>query len=248
MWRKMILGASLAVVVSLGGTWLFVQASDHDDGEIDLKGRALNLTDLYVFREDWQSGNAAHNGNLIFVMNTNPRSMARQQYYFSDKARYEFHVTRIANRDTAPTGSEDVILRLEFGAPNASNEQEVTLTVIKDGETIVVNERSDTGTPILTTPLAGAAAPVVNPLSVDGSALSLFAGLREDPFFFDVTSYFRIRGGAQGSFLPPASAADFTAGYNVNAVALRIPIAFLAGDSGATTFDVWETISIRKCQ
>ena len=39
-------------------------------------------------------------------------------------------------------------------------------------------------------------------------------------------------------------AIDFAAGYNVNAIVLRIPITFLAGSSGADVFDVWATISL----
>ena len=73
----------VAVLVLGTGLGLFtVQASDHDDGELDLKGRALNLTDVYAFREDSQTGNPFDQNNLILVMNTHPRSLARQQYYY----------------------------------------------------------------------------------------------------------------------------------------------------------------------
>jgi hypothetical protein len=45
-------------------------------------------------------------------------------------------------------------------------------------------------------------------------------------------------------FRSPDEAVDFAKGYNVNTIVVRVPIAFLAGDNGSTTFDVWETISI----
>ncbi|MDL1872214.1 DUF4331 domain-containing protein [Deltaproteobacteria bacterium PRO3] len=236
---------SLALLAALAAPP--ARASDHDDGETDLKSRSLNLTDLYVFREGDQSGVEADNANLIFVMNTNPRSLARQQYYFSAQARYEFHVTRRATRDDPVTGMEDVLLRLEFGAPDASGRQPVTLTAVRDGQTLTLT-RTAGGMPIQTT-LLGDAAPIENELNVGGDSLTLFAGLREDPFFFDVEAFFRVRAGALGlgpavGFRPPAEAIDFAKGYNVNAIVLRIPIAFLAGDSGAQVFDVWETISI----
>jgi hypothetical protein len=88
-----------------------VVASDHDDGEVDTKGRNVNLTDLYVFREQDQNPTAGKD-DLIFIMNTNPRSLARQQYYFSTNALYEFKITRVAHKDAVPTGKEDVILDL----------------------------------------------------------------------------------------------------------------------------------------
>lgn len=99
----------LKKVLALGGMVLglalistlipqYAKTSDHDDGEVDTKGRNRNLTDLFVFRERDQNSNAASE-NLIFVMNTNPRSLAGQQYYFSTNARYEFKVTHRSQKN-----------------------------------------------------------------------------------------------------------------------------------------------------
>ena len=82
--------------------------------------------------------------------------------------------------------------------------------------------------------------------------MKVFAGLREDPFFFDVEQFFKIRADwraaapGSGTVVPRDldTAVDFAKGYNVNAIAVSVPIAFLANGSGATTFDVWETISV----
>ena len=52
-------------------------ASNHDDGEIDMKGRALHTTDFFVFRDQDQNPGAA-SGDLVFIMNVNPRSLPRQ--------------------------------------------------------------------------------------------------------------------------------------------------------------------------
>ena len=69
----------LGVSLTLGGMAGYTNASDHDDGEVDTKGRNLNLTDLYVFRDGDQNPQGSKD-NLVFIMNTNPRSVARQQY------------------------------------------------------------------------------------------------------------------------------------------------------------------------
>lgn len=225
------LGLAVTAVVGPGP----LVASDHDDGEVELKGRNLNLTDLYLFRDIDQNPRAFAT-DLILVMNTNPRSVARQQYYFSTLARYEFRVTRVPDINAAATGAVDVILRFEFGAPDPSTrQQEITVTAIKDGATHVA-------TAALTTPLSMAASPVVNTVHLGGSALRVFAGLREDPFFFDVERYFRVRAGILGTgpvvgFRNPGL--DFTAGYNANAVVVRVPRAFLGS---TTVFDVWTEI------
>lgn len=219
-----------------------IKASDHDDGEVDTKGRNLNLTDLYVFREKDQNP-SAKDGDLILVMNTNPRSVARQQYYFSTRARYEFNITRVSNNDATPTGKPDVTLRFEFGSPNSNKEQDVKVTAMRDGNTITATGKT---TPLATNPNSS---PKINQISLGESQLSVFAGLREDPFFFDVEQYFRVRAGALGigpqvGFRPANQAVDFATGYNVNTIVVRVPSKFLQGATSAKTFDVWETISV----
>ena len=175
-------------------------------------------------------------------MNTNPRSVARQQYYFSTRARYEFKLERAFSSIAPPTASglfrPDVVLRFEFGRRDALNQQSIKVTAIRDGR-----RRVSKGS--LTTPLN--TAPIINSVSLHGSTLDVFAGLREDPFFFDVEQFFRVRAGFAG--LGPAvpfrnPGLDFTAGYNVNSIVVRVPIAFLQGSTSDTTFDVWEAISV----
>ncbi|MBI2246453.1 MAG: DUF4331 family protein, partial [Armatimonadetes bacterium] len=170
----------LALVLAAGvlaGSQVLV-ASDHDDGEMDLKGRALNITDLYAFRERDQSA-AAADGDLVFILNVNPRSLPRQQYAFSTNAAYDVHVTRVTSNDATPTGRTDAMLRFEFSAPSRDGSQRIKVSAMRDGAT------SEADLPrVRTTPLG--VAPIINRVSVGGATLQIFAGLREDPFFFDV--------------------------------------------------------------
>jgi hypothetical protein len=233
------LGVVIASVMSLPKN---VIASDHDDGETSTKGRNVNLTDLYVFREKDQNA-SAKDDDLVFVMNSNPRSVARQQYYFSNNAKYEFHVSRVANKNDIPTGREDVALEFEFSKPEANGQQTFKLTSEVNEHRTVLGK--GTTTPLSADPRS---APKVNELKIGNSKISVFAGLREDPFFFDVEQFFRVRAGAIGigpkvGFRPPNQAVDFAKGYNVNAIVVRIPRSFLQGNSKANVFDVWETIS-----
>lgn len=241
MVRRVVFAAvALSLAVTIAATAQVLVASDHDDGEADLKGRALNLTDLYAFRERDQNPGAA-DGDLVLIMNVNPRSLPSQQYYFSPQAQYDFHVTRVSSNDATPTGRTDMLLNLEFGAPARDGTQRITVTTVREGQTATVDEAR-----VRTTSLS-TRAPIVNQVTVGGGTFSLFAGLREDPFFFDVDKYFRVRAGALGlrpavGFRTPGY--DFTAGYNVLSIAVRVPRAWLAGASRATTFDVWATISV----
>lgn len=225
------------------------EASDHDDGDIDVRSRALSLTDLYAFREIDQNP-AAKSDDLIFVMNTNPRSVARIQYFFSSEARYEFRLSRAANVNAAVKTTPDVTFRLTFSNPTgAPRRQLVTLSMVDaNGKTTVVN-RATNGRAITTTPLATAGNPTINQLNVRGSNVTLFAGLREDPFYFDVEQFFRVRAGALGrgpavGFRDPATAVDFATGYNVNSVVLRVPRRLIQGSTRTTTFDAWLSLLI----
>lgn len=239
--------AALTLATAAGAIALatphFVVASDHDDGETSTKGRNVNLTDLYVFREKDQNPNA-RDGDLVLIMNTNPRSLARQQYYFSNNTHYEFHVSRVANRDATPTGSEDLVLRFEFDRPTPKGQQDFKLSLFSRGSTLGTTRGK-------TTPLAAnpSTPPLINKFNIKGNAIDVFAGLREDPFFFDVEQFFRVRAGAAKigpavGFRNPSDAIDFAKGYNVNAIAVRIPRQLLGGGN-TNVLDIWQTISVR---
>lgn len=235
-------GISLSAVVGL--------TSDHDDGVSPMKNQAKNVTDVFAFREDNQTGNEADRGNLILAMNSNPRSLARQQYYFSTDASYEFHLTRVTaeGKNETPTGEDDVVVRVRFGEPDVAQWQPMTVTLERDGQVIEVDQAAGGG-PIQTTNLADAESPHINAVSVGGQEMTVFAGLREDPFFFDVEQFFRVRAGAAGlgpkvGFKKTTQAVDFTSGYNVNSIVLRLPIALLQSSAQEPIFDVWTTVSV----
>ena len=242
--RRTILAIEVALIALL--TPGIIVASDHDDGEVDIKGRAVNLTDLYVFREKDQNSGAAE-GDLVLILNSNPRSVARYQYYFSTSALYQVHISQVGEVNSTPTGRADIILRFAFSPPNNKGMQAVAVTALR-GSSETVAKTTVNGGLIATTPLNSNA--VLNTVPVGDSNLTVFAGLREDPFFFDVEQFFRVRAAALGTgprtaFKEPSQAIDFTKGYNVNTIAVRVPKAFLQAGSGANTFDVWSTVSIR---
>jgi hypothetical protein len=231
--------------LGLGGT-LFTPsyASDHDDGVADNKTQATNLTDLYAFREDWQTGSEEDEGNLILVMNSFPRALPETQYHFATDATYNFHLTRVpeANKNEIPTGNEDIRISFQFQEPNENNVQPFTMNITRDGETTSVTTTSD-GQPLQTNPLNVNQEEegedqqnnlMTNIVSLDGQEAMVFAGLREDPFFFDVQQFFKVRAGAAGigpqaEFKRPSQAEDFAHEYNVNSIVVRLPLSALEG-------------------
>ena len=121
-------------------------ASDHDDGEIDLKGRALNITDVFAFREDWQTGNSGDSGNMILIMNVNPRSLPGQNYYFSTKTRYNIHLTRnsTSEKSIRPSGRQDIVFRVYFDNPTGSKNQNFRVDAEVDGQSFSHSETLET--------------------------------------------------------------------------------------------------------
>jgi hypothetical protein len=246
-------------------------ASDHDDGEIDLKSRGLNLSDHFVFK----SGS-----ELAFVMYFNPRGLPGKQYFMSPNARYEFHVAKVASKTATPSAAEDYVFRFEAGPPNAAGVQDVTLTVLQNG-TVIGNHTGKT------TDFAASKANTgltINTGAVGSVDVKWFIGMRADSFHFDVIRFFQVRqflagrffGGTGGNgnasasiapncrgdaflagvlgtepnadadgvnlFNPPSCAPDFTKNYNVMSIALNVPIA----DLGGSVFDTWSTVSVKQ--
>ncbi len=207
MKRLLVGGSVLGLALMAGTASHLVEASDHDDGDNDLKSRALNLTDHYAFR----SGTGA-TAELALIMYVNPRSLPGRQYYLSENARYEFHVTRATARNSAANVTENFIFRIEAGAPTAAGNQPLTLTVLSGGTTVV-----GTSTGMSTAFTASKAGTITtNTATSVGGAFAtsrFFVGQRADGFHFDVQRFFQVRdflakrffGGAGGIGDPAAA-------------------------------------------
>ena len=245
---------SLAALVTIGSSWGYynVVASDHDDGSQAAAQNNLNLTDLFVFREDNQTGNASDKGNLVLVMDSNGHTTPGQQIFFNTRGYYDFHISRVAASavNTSPTGANDVAIRFQFSEPDASSHQTITASLVSNGSTVGMTNTNGASASLFTTSLADGKAnqPKVNSMSVGGQTVSVFAGLREDPFFFDVEQFFKVRAGALGTgpvvgFRDPAQAVDGFAKQNINSIVVRVPLALLQTSAEEPVFDVWETTS-----
>lgn len=264
-FKQLAAAFSLTALAVCGTTYLSF-ASDHDDGEADLKGRALNLTDHYAFK----SGS-----DLSLITYVNPRGLPGRQYYLSTNARYEQHVSKAASKTAVPTGADDFVFRVEAGAPDASGVQPITLTVLKDGQVLGTHTGSSTGFAA-----SQANSVTVNTATIGGITVKYFVGMRADSFTFDVQRFFQVRsflagrffGGAGGNgnasaglapncrgdalfsegsagsdadgvnlWNPAECAPDFTHNYNVLSIAIDVPISQLGGGA---IFDTWSTISV----
>jgi uncharacterized protein DUF4331 len=196
--------ALVALVAVAGRT---VYASDHDDGETDLKARALNLSDHFAFKSP------ADPTKLSMIMYFNPRSLPGKQYALSTKARYEFHVTKVADKTTTPTSKDDFVFRFEAGAPNLAGVQPITLTVLKDGVEVGKNTGATTTIAASKASATNPAALTTNTGTVGGIDVKYFVGPRADSFAFDVVRFFQVRAFLAARFFggPGGTTGDATA-------------------------------------
>lgn len=196
---------ALAAALAIGATLHVGEASDHDDGENSFKERALNLTDHFAFKSP------SDPTKLSLVMYFNPRSLPGRQYGMSTNARYEFHVSKVANKLDAATVKDDFVFRFEAQSPDAAGVQKIKLTVLKDGAEVGAVDGESTA-------FGASKANTIktNTGSAGGIDLQWFVGQRADSFHFDVVRFFQVRafladrlfGGPNGTGNPNATLAD----------------------------------------
>ncbi len=221
--RRILYAAVPLALAGVIGTYQLASASDHDDGEIDLKGRALNLTDHFAFKSP------ANPNELSLIMYFNPRSLPGKQYFMSTNARYELHVSKAASKTSAPTLADDFVFRFEAQAPDATGVQQVKLTVLKNG----VEAGSMMGSTTAIGP-SKAGNITTNTGTAGGIDTKWFIGPRADSFHFDVVRFFQVRAFlAQRFFGGPGGVGDASATLADNCRGDKFLAALLPGGVAA---------------
>lgn len=221
---------ALTAALAIGATLHMSEASDHDDGEHDKKPRSLNLTDHFAFKSPTTPS------ELGLIMYFNPRSLPGRQYTMSTNARYELHVSKVADKLGAATAKDDYVFRFEAQAADAAGVQQIKLTVLKDGAEIGTHAGASTA-------FAASKANTIttNIGNAGGVDVKWFVGQRADSFHFDVVRFFQVRafladrffGAADGNGNAGATLADNCRGDK-----------FLANLSGSETVSDGDTVNL----
>ena len=215
--------AALAAVVSGGPS--SSAAADHVDapGLTPPGGNLqLDLTDIYAWR--------ARNGNTVLAMNVNGLTAKGKRPVFASgspavaRTKAVTYWFRVDNNGDA---AADVNLAVSFGKANRAGVQE--LTVKRNGKVLVEGQTSRGKS-----------------ITINRSgAVRAYAGLRDDPFFFDLDGFVNILSSESGkSFLGCKSPrTDFFAGSNVSAIVLELPASQLTS-SGSSAIGVWSATTV----
>ena len=186
-----IVGAVFLIGAGLG----VVQAADHREAPAISGLPGADLNDIYAFRDT--------DGRLVLVMTVNPLSDPdfAGSYTFSPDVVYLFRV------DNTGDGKSDRAIRVVFSRPSAPGVQ--AFRAHFPGNLVVrgrVTPPSRPDDPII----------VHGP---EGSDISIFAGPRDDPFFFDGAGFARVRAGDPDGF----RGIDSFGQLNVSAIVIALP-------------------------
>jgi Domain of unknown function (DUF4331) len=210
-----VVAATVTVVSALGlllaGNPLTSGAADHLDAPTVKADGRIDITDIYAFH-------GRDRGHSVLVMDVNPLTTPADTagLTFSDTALYQFRV------DSDGDAVENYAYQLRFGAPNAHGAQRMWLYRAS-------GDLARAGRPGRL--LASGWTSVGGAVRVTrvGSGGKLFAGPRDDPFFFDLAGFknnLKFTG------------ADTFAGTNISAIVLEVPNHALGGKVG-----IWGTVN-----
>ena len=188
--------AASAVVMALAGAPLIGFGADNLDAPNSTSPGTRSDADI----NDVYVFEAGAEGQTVIAVTTHPAAGAIAPLAYATDVGYKMKIDR--NGDAEP----DVTYRWRFQAPRPGGRQEYR--VFRDtgnGSTLVVHGLTN----------------AMNPVAGGGKA---FAGLRSDPFFFDLDAFKgAVLGVMNGRSFCDRNKVDFFESFNTNALVLQVP-------------------------
>ena len=213
--------AAAAAIALVATVPLSTRVADHLDGPTLLTPPGGNLradiNDLYVFQ-------AATAGRTVLALTTHPAAG------FVSPLDYATNVNYVIDVDRNGDAVEDVAYVVRFGAMSGGSQPyRVTRYSGRNARTLAHGKMLGGGTTGSASKLRGGA--------------RAFAGLRSDPFFFDLGAFLSQVAGVQGDLIPGVldtrgrmfcdrNRNDFFSVLNTNAIVLEVSNESLVGDDG----------------
>ena len=214
MKRNKILGAAIIIIAI--ATCGIIYAADHTDSPT-VTNQPTDITDLYVFK-------ALDPNNLVFVANSqgllSPGSTGAAK--FDENTVLEFNIDN--NNDKV----EDLVIQCKYDA--TTNKMQIYGPVAPSEKGTRSKLEGSVTAEVAVTPYT-ASSPTI---ATGSTGIKVFAGPRDDPFFFDLTQYKHIIAGTASSFNNPGT--DTFAGTNVLSTVVEVPKTLLGGTG---TLNVW---------
>lgn len=215
--KKILLAIGLlaAVGVTIVAVIMPAAGADHADAPLSKANHAEDIADVYAFSDG---------SNVTFAVTVNPLTLPGDAPTFDPAGLYQIKVDN--NGDAVP----DVTYNVTFGSPASDGTQSVKVLKATGAQ---ADSLSAVGAQIIagTTTAATASTPSIG----TAGSMKLFAGLRDDPFFFDLNAF---KAGLK--FRNPGN--DFFKGLNLTGIVLSVPPSDFEA-SGSTKAGVWAVTS-----
>lgn len=227
MPRTFLSGATKALgILTFAGAAVMLGRSlligaDHTDGPLATGDQAADIADVYSFR----SGDA-----LVLAMTISNVQPAPQiqlgQSVLDPEVLYQFKI------DDDGDAVEDLVIQAIVTGP--PNDQNLHVVGPVPPTTTGTTGRLITDAPRTSVKVSTGVEPNVG----TGNGLTVFAGVRDDPFFLDLGQFLAVVTGQATSFVDPGT--DSFAGLNVYAIVVEVPLSMLGDPANLT---VWGTTS-----
>ena len=225
-----------------------VRAADHRDSPVVDGAPEGDITDVFAFLDPNDKT------RVVFAMGVNPFAVPAvpSSYRFSTGFLYQFKidttgdyvedsVIQVTFKDAATVSAAAQSIHVRIGAPDPGSTGAVN--------TLMTNEAIDVTGPVNTV--------------INSNGIQVFAGLRDDPFTFDVGQFFRIQAGTSQLFRAvPASplgpltgrpigangqsGIDGFAGFNASYIIVSVPLSDLRPgefQNKGNIYNIWGTVS-----
>jgi hypothetical protein len=225
--------AGAGLVAALGASPLLVAGADHLDAPTAKSDARIDITDIYAF---------ASKGGTSLVLNVNPLTSPADtgNARFSHSALYQFNV------DTNLDARADVAYRIKFSKPWRNRDGNIVQCYTVKRATGSQARRNQFSGDVVAHGMTTAYGASTKVAGVRGGG-KVFAGPRDDPFFFDLPGFVEFKTQLlAGStdldvLLGGFTGADTFAGTNNSSIVLELPNKRLGGSDA--TVGVWATTS-----
>lgn len=213
--KMVFASASIAII------GLLMMSADHIDAP-SVAGSTSDIADFYAFASKENSQ------NMIFAVTL--------QGLLSP------------NTTSAASFDENVLVEINIDNNGDNVEDKVIQLIPRDGKMYAFGPFDATSSDLTSTINSGLTPMEVDITPYSGTAIigsqgtsKLFAGPRDDPFFFDLGAYTSILAGTAGGFSDPGT--DTFAGTNVLAIVVEVPKSSLGSGS---TINTWTETKIKQ--
>ncbi|HKO97150.1 MAG TPA: DUF4331 family protein [Pyrinomonadaceae bacterium] len=214
----LIVGLLLLVIAATLAPVNRLEAADHGDAPFTAHDLGADLNDVYMFLDP------TDNSKLILIMTVHGFIVPGENSNFGifDPAlRYRFELD--TNGDAKPDGDIDVRFSQRVSVGGSPQAQVATIN-LPNGRTFTAPSTNSSNTADV------APTPVIT--TDPQSGVSFFAGLTDDPFFFDIPAFGRFNASIRAGAANPSvfsRGRDTFAGYNTMAIALSLPLSLIRG-------------------